>query len=421
MTPRVLWVKAGILTPPDTGGRLRSFHIVRELARRFPVTYVGLVDADEPAAHREATARLVERCVLVERPPVRRGSLRFAAWAAANLVASRAPQFAWAYRSARLREAVARLATEADVTVCDFATPWLSLPRPLPRPVVLFQHNVEAEIWRRLAEAAGFAPLREYFRVQWRRAKAYERDAVREADHVVAVSEVDRAAFVRDYGIDPARVTVVPTGVDTAYYAPPATPPEPGTLVFLGSMDWLANQDAVRWFLREIFPRIRSARPDARLLVVGRRPPDDLVAEARQASGRIEVTGRVEDVRPWVARGAVLVVPLRIGGGTRLKIFEALAMGLAVVSTRIGAEGLPVEPGRHLLLADDPPAFAAACLRLLGDPALRARLGAAGRRLVLDGYDWSVVAGRFADVLERAVRPGTGPARDAARRVEVVA
>jgi glycosyltransferase involved in cell wall biosynthesis len=400
VTPRVLWVKAGILTPPDTGGRLRSYHIVRRLAERYPVTYLGLVDADEPVADREATARLVGRCVLVERAPLRRGSLRFVADALVNLVASEAPQFAWAYRSAALRRAIAEEAARADVVVCDFATPWLSFPRPLLRPVLLFEHNVEADIWRRHAETATFRPLRAYFGVQFRRAVAYEREAVRSADHVVAVSEVDREAYVERYGADPARITVVPTGVDTRFYTPLPAAPEPATLVFLGSMDWLPNQDGVRWFLREVFPLVLAARPDARLLVVGRRPPQDLVEEARRRPDRIEVTGRVDDVRPWVARGAALVVPLRVGGGTRLKVFEALAMARPVVSTRVGAEGLPVEHGRHVLLADAPADFAAACLRLIHDPDGRARIGAEGRRLVVDGHDWAVVADRFAGVLE---------------------
>jgi glycosyltransferase involved in cell wall biosynthesis len=185
----------------------------------------------------------------------------------------------------------------------------------------------------------------------------------------------------------------VPTGVDTAYFTPNGTAEEPARLVFTGSMDWHPNDDAMRWFIDAVLPRIRAAVPGVSLAIVGRKPGRPLIEAARRAA--VEVTGTVDDVREHVARAAVFVVPLRIGGGTRLKIFEALSMGKPVVSTTIGAEGLPLEEGVHLVRADGPAAFADAVVALLRDPARRRALGQAGRRLVEERYGWPQVARRF--------------------------
>jgi polysaccharide biosynthesis protein PslH len=192
----------------------------------------------------------------------------------------------------------------------------------------------------------------------------------------------------------------VPTGVDTAYFARAATAPRPHHLVFTGSMDWLPNEDGMLYFVREILPLIRHEEPSATLSIVGRAPTPAVTRLGAEYG--IEVTGRVGDVRPHMAAGSVYVVPLRIGGGTRLKIFEAMAMGLPVVSTTVGAEGLPVAPGVHVLVADDAAGFAAAVVGLLRDFAERTRIGEAGRQLVAERYDWSAVFGHLEQALEAA-------------------
>jgi glycosyltransferase involved in cell wall biosynthesis len=215
----------------------------------------------------------------------------------------------------------------------------------------------------------------------------------------IAVSEDDR---LRLESIAPGiRATSIPTGVDTKYFAPTPNRERPGRLVFSGSMDWHPNEDAVLYFADAILPRIRAEVPDAALTVVGRNPTARLREVAERAG--IHVTGTVDDVRPSIDEAAVYVVPLRAGGGTRLKIFEALAMAKPVVSTTVGAEGLALESGRHFVAADDPETFAGAVVSLLRDPARRRALGTAGRDLVETYYSWPTIARQFEERCEEVV------------------
>jgi glycosyltransferase involved in cell wall biosynthesis len=255
---------------------------------------------------------------------------------------------------------------------------------------VLFTHNVEADIWRRHAERAAHPAARVLLRQQWQRMLRFERATVSRFDLVLAVSNTDGATLQSLYGSAlRAPVVTVATGVDTAFFAPRTAAPAKN-LVFTGSMDWLPNEDAMTHFCHEVLPLIRTNEPDVTLSIVGRAPTPP-VKRLAEIPG-VEVTGRVDDVRDYIARGAVYIVPIRIGGGTRLKIFEAMAMGKAVVSTTIGAEGLPVINGEHVAIADGPQPFADAVLGLLRHPARRVHLERAARQLVVDRYDWSAVS-----------------------------
>jgi glycosyltransferase involved in cell wall biosynthesis len=216
--------------------------------------------------------------------------------------------------------------------------------------------------------------------------------AAARADLTLAVSDVDRD-MLAGAGSD-ADVQAISTGVDTSYFQPGAAGDGSSGLAFVGSMDWYPNEDAVLHFLENILPRIRRQVPDVPFSIIGRNPSARIVASAR-AMPNVHVTGTVDDVRPHIASAAVCVVPLRIGGGTRLKIFEALAMGKAVVSTSVGAEGLPLDSGEHFVRADDAAAFADAVVALLRDPAAARSLGAAGRELVVAKYSWAEVASEF--------------------------
>jgi glycosyltransferase involved in cell wall biosynthesis len=261
-------------------------------------------------------------------------------------------------------------------------------------------HNVEAEIWRRHAETAGNPFSRRLLEAQWHRMQRLERRALSRFDLVLAVSDADRRTFERLYpGAMRTAAHVVQTGVDTQYFTPRSVLPRRRHLVFTGSMDWLPNEDGVLYFVSQILPLIRKAEPEVTLSIVGRAPTPAVSRLARETG--VEVTGRVEDVRPHIALAGVFVVPLRIGGGTRLKIFEAMAMGKAIVSTTVGAEGLPVTPGRDIVIADDPPRFAEAVVRLIRDAHRRQELEASAHRLVVERYDWSVVAGDLEDALRR--------------------
>jgi glycosyltransferase involved in cell wall biosynthesis len=227
-----------------------------------------------------------------------------------------------------------------------------------------------------------------------------ERIYAARADHVLAVSEDDRDFFARF--LDSRKISVIPTGVAIQYFQPSSDRGDPNSLVFTGSMDWLPNEDAVFYFADQILPRIRRRMPKAKLVVVGRRPSKRLQALAKSSDG-VQVTGEVTDIRPYVEHASVYVVPLRVGGGTRLKIFEAMAMGKPVVSTSIGAEGLPVQHDVDIILADGAEEFANRVVELLGDPGGRHRLGHAARRLVEQNYSWSSASAQFDGVLSRVV------------------
>jgi glycosyltransferase involved in cell wall biosynthesis len=203
-------------------------------------------------------------------------------------------------------------------------------------------------------------------------------------------------------------VHVVQTGVDTSYFTPMPGLEGRAHLVFTGSMDWLPNEDGMLYFVRDILPRIRQVEPEVTLSIIGRAPTPAVKRLAEEHG--IEVTGRVDDVRPHVARGDVYVVPLRIGGGTRLKIFEAMAMAKAVVSTTVGAEGLPITPGRDVMIADEPARFAQAVVHLIRDQESRRRIEGAARELVVTKYDWAAVAEDFEAALV-AVRRDPAAAR----------
>jgi glycosyltransferase involved in cell wall biosynthesis len=286
-----------------------------------------------------------------------------------------------------------------DRAVCDFLTPAAYFPNI--EGAVLFQHNVETMIWGRRAQHEGNPAVRWYLRKQADRMFHFERGICRRAGHIAAVSGQDAATMRELFGVE--RVTAIPTGVDIEFFTPPdPAPAADADLVFVGAMDWQPNIDGVQWFVREALPLVRRVRPECTLTIVGRTPPPAITALARE-DPRIRVTGTVADIRPHLWRSAVSIVPLRIGGGTRLKIYESMAARVPVVSTAVGAEGLAIHPLEDIRIADSPADFAAACLELLSDPSLRRQQAAAAWEMVAANFSWEQVARCFEGVLEMAV------------------
>jgi len=402
---KLLWLNAGLLLPLDKGGKLRTWHVMRHLAARHDITYLSFADASQTEADRTGMREVCAKLVTIPRTDPGKGTWRFYA-DAAGYVVDRVPYAVAKYRSDAYRAELERLlaAERYDAIVCDFLPPVVNMPQRLPCPTIVFTHNVESEIWRRHAEQATNPMSRFMLTQQWQRMLRFEGAALSRFDLVLAVSEADGRTFERLYpGTLRAPVHVVQTGVDTAYFTPSATAAERTHMVFTGSMDWLPNEDGMTYFCREILPRIRESEPDATLSIIGR-APTPAVRKLAEIPG-VEVTGRVDDVRPHIARGSVYIVPLRIGGGTRLKIFEAMSMAKAVVSTTVGAEGLPVTNGRDIDIADEPARFAHAVVHLMRDSEARRDIETAARRLVVEKYDWSAVASDFEDALLRAARP----------------
>jgi sugar transferase (PEP-CTERM/EpsH1 system associated) len=412
---RILWLKTDLLLPLDKGGKLRTWHLMRHLARRHEITYLAFADPDGDPQHLAGMREVARHIETIPRVEAAKGSVRFLAQAGWH-VADPLPYAVGHYRSRAYRRRVHELLAtrKFDLVVADFLPPIVNLPNALPCPAVLFTHNVESEIWRRHAENADGALRRYLYGKQYARMLRFEGQALRRFEGLLAVSEADRETFARLYpGIDLNAIHVVRTGVHTEFFSPAPSPSDSVELVFTGSMDWLPNEDGMLWFCRDILPLITREAPGVTLSIVGR-APTPAVKKLADEQG-VRVTGRVDDVRPYMKNAAVFIVPLRIGGGTRLKIFEAMAMAKAVVSTTVGAEGLPVTHDADILLADDPGSFARAVLRLLHDLDERRALESSARRLVAQHFDWSAVARDLDHALARvaSLRAGAAAAASA--------
>jgi glycosyltransferase involved in cell wall biosynthesis len=305
-----------------------------------------------------------------------------------NLIGSRLPYVIEKYRSPDMRSAIETAADpeRCDILICDFLTPAVNVPAMRRVPSILFQHNVESLIWKRMADnCSGVRRL--YFQDQWRRLRRFEAQACATFDGVVAVSEDDASVFRNEFGLSNV-LGSVPTGVDTEYYYPERAERVPASIMFLGSMDWMPNIDSVKWFMEDIFPKIKKQFPHATFTIIGRNPTS-VVRELADRDPAVRVTGTVDDVRPFLKQAELMVVPLRAGGGTRIKIFEAMATGIPVVSTKVGAEGLPVKHDKEILLADTPDEFVVAVKRLFQSAELRQQIGQAGMELVRARFGWA--------------------------------
>lgn len=398
---KILWVKAGGLVPPDVGGRIRSYHILRELATRHSITFFSFYAEHPDDIHAQLT-EIFERvvCIPLRIPvPRRRGE-------AFHFVRYLLSPLPYSVAKHSRKEVVAALcellSTESyDIIICDFAVAGGVIPWSMRCPKVLFAHNVEAQIWHRQFRSASNPIWKIVAWCEYKKMLRYERRCVKNADHVFTVSENDRDAFTTV--INRKRITVIPTGVDTEYFQPALMAARPYELVFTGAMDWIPNEDAILHFVRQILPLIHREIPQVTLTVAGRLPSRRLLALAK-ADNRIRITGRVEDIRPYVREASVFVVPMRVGSGTRLKIFEAMAMGKAVVSTSIGAEGLPVTDGQDIVIADTPERFACGVVSLLRQPEQCKSLGLSARSYVEQKHSWKAVADVFEGSLSEVVR-----------------
>jgi sugar transferase (PEP-CTERM/EpsH1 system associated) len=400
---KVLWCKSGGLVPLDTGGKIRSFNLLKELGRRHEVTlftFYGVHENDVHSDLKQYFSRVVNIPISL---PSQRG-LAEAIQYAGNLI-TRQPYSLVKYASRQAARILLQLLNEGhyDVLICDFLFSAPIVPWGFPIPTILFTHNVETQIWKRHYEVTK-NPI--WKAVTWREYRTMARSEelyLKKANHVLTVSETDKTLFSSFLPME--KMTVIPTGVDTEYFFPAESAPQGNRLVFTGSMDWMPNEDAIFYFVEKIFSQVRREVPDASLWVVGRTPSARLEALATSNSG-VHVTGTVEDIRPFVRDASVYVVPLRVGGGTRIKIFEAMAMGKAIVSTPIGAEGLPVTHEEDILLEENAEGFASQVVRLLRDATLRKNLGHNARSLVEQNYSWASVSRSFDTVFNKLVKSG---------------
>lgn len=406
--PRLSFVSPLFLFPNDAGGKIRSTNILRGLkGGAFEVRLLSPATAAQQTRWADELAGICDEFVAWHPAPVRprwRRGFDLFKDIPVNVAVDRA-----APAQAAVRLDAAR--GDVDVTVFDFVhASVLRPPQPGTGKTVCFTHNVEAEIFERHAAQVRDPVRRWVWRTQHAKMQRFEGAALRGYDKVIAVSERDARQFAQAYGVKGCEA--IPTGVDLDHYAWQAEPVGASTVptvVFTGSMNSAANIDGVKFFLNDVWPGVIATLPLARFKVVGRDPPASLVALGRRASG-VEFTGFVDDVRPHVRAAQVSVIPLQVGGGTRIKAFEAMAMGSPVVSTSVGIEGLAVEPGVHYLQADTAAAFTAAVVHLLREPPARQALAASARSLVESRFGHRVAAAAFEDICLRALGRTAAPA-----------
>jgi glycosyltransferase involved in cell wall biosynthesis len=378
--------------PATSGKRLRTLNLMLQVAERHRITYIGRCAADSEEA-RVAPAFLRQHNIepiLVPHPVPSKSGLAFYSRLFANLF-SGWPYSVTSHQSEPMRQAITELAgrDRVDLWQLEWTAYLPMIDASLPGPRVVIAHNVDTLIWQRYYENESNWLKKVFLQTQWNKFRRFETDAFRRlAMRVVAVSEED-AKLIRE-GFGQLNVDVVDNGIDRAYFEQAAGQRDPTRILFLGALDWRPNLDAIGLLLDKIFPRVHAQEPGAKLVIVGRHPPASLVERARQTAG-VELHADVADVRPFLAGSGVMAVPLRIGGGSRLKILEALACGLPVVSTRVGAEGLLVKSGEDYVQAEED-AMADALVNAVRNPGPMQTLAEHGRRLVLDTYDWSVLA-----------------------------
>ena len=408
---KILFLTPQLPYPPRQGTTIRNYNLIRLLARQHQIDLFSFLAPGEQFSADNHLATLCRRVVTAPQP------VRSLARRALDTLTASRPDMGLRLES---QEAYSRLYALLDGESYDLvqaegiemAAYGLAAAESQPKARLIFDdHNAEYLLQKRSALVDLGNPLRWpaacYSLIQWNKLHRYEQMICSRSDAVVAVSEPDRSALVQ---LVPDRlVDVVANGIDLAEYPyPPAAPSfhQPPTLIFTGKMDYRPNVDAILWFAQEVLPLIQMQKSDVRLQVVGMNPHRRLSSLARLPG--VEITGAVEDVRPYVYGAAVYVVPLRVGGGTRFKVLEALASGKPIVSTSLGVEGLGLQDGRELLIADEPQTFADAVLRLLADQAgdgdLCAGLTGAGRRFVVSHFAWEQIVPRLERVYQAALR-----------------
>jgi glycosyltransferase involved in cell wall biosynthesis len=397
---RILAVTTRSPYPLHEGRALRTFNILREISRNHEVHLATFLQAQEEV---DGLHEMRAFCADVHAEPLYLESPRreLAVDVAADLV-SGAPILATKYRRASMRAKLGEWLRTRGFDVLHLDMLHLGDYASLAggTPVVLVEHNVEAVIIERRIETTRNPLVRAYLKYQHGKLARYEKRICESVDEVVTVSDLDSEQLRK---LAPGgRYTAVPNGVDSQYFASQGAAKRPASLVYVGGLNWFPNLDAIRYFTAEILPLIAQRVPGVSLTVVGKLPGEGIAAEFAHLPN-VKLTGTVDDVRPYIDAAAAYVVPLRIGGGTRLKILDALSMGSALVSTSVGYEGLNVTPGEHLQVADDPRAFADAVVNVLSNPQLAGAMGAAGRARVCSHYDWPSIARRHEAVYARAI------------------
>lgn len=401
---KVLVITTRLPYPMISGAKIRAFHILQALARRHRITIVSFYASREEEKYFGVFGDMGVNLVPIYNPDID-GAIRFKHIVRSLL--SGLPLTVSKYWDKRMADAVCGLIRDSDAVYCEHMhmSPYIMKSNGLVK--VLDAHNVETQIGNRLASVESNLLKKIVLALNGKAMERYEKTICAKYDMILSVSRQDQGVLESEFGAKCVRL--LENGVDTRYFnaVPVPCSEKPLKLVFVGAMDWFPNSDAVRYFVKKTLPLLRAELPQIEFDIVGKNPPDDI--RALSGTAGVRVTGTVDDVRPYVRNSRVVVVPLRIGGGSRLKILEAFSLGVPVVSTTVGCEGIECRDGRELLVADDPKGFASCILRLLRDPSLCAHLADNARRLATGTYSWDVVCSKlpsYFDALQKPVRAG---------------
>lgn len=393
----ILIVSAQFPYPTRSGFTTRVYQLARHLSARHNVTLLSYAEPHERAGIAGLAAQMPVRAV-DNTPPSPTGKRL------AQLLSIASPRayYCREMHSEGMQKAIDDVCSSGDFDVIQLESSYLCTFRfPHGPRLVIDEHNIESELLQRMCEGERSLPRRAFNRVEYARFRRFEQASWQQADACVVTSEREVAAVRASAPQTP--VEVVPNAVDVDYFAPSATPVAPQTVIFNGTLNYRPNLDAALYLVDEIWPLVRRRYPAARLVLTGRNAGVDLRPLMQPG---VEVLGEVPDIRPYVTEATAVAVPIRIGGGTRFKVLEGLAMGKPIVSTSVGCEGVAVRDGEHLLIADDAPTFASKIFEVFEDSALRDALGQAGRRLVETRYSWDLAGNR----LEALYRRLTGDA-----------
>lgn len=407
----ILFLTQIVPFPPDAGPKVKTWHVIRALVGQgHSVTLVSFVRPEE-VQHLPALQMI---CKAVHAVPIRRSRLADAFYMLRSYLTGR-PFLIERDDLRPMQETVNRLVRENDfhfihadqLTMVQFALRGAAVADKKPK-VIFDAHNAVWTIVERMKDNARWF-LKPILSVEAARVKRYEGELLRTVDHVLAVTDIDRslleeALHFSKAGTDAriAPVTVIPIAVDTQKLQPVRRKPGSRNIVTLGTLHYPPNADGIRWFFNEVFPLVRERVPDAALTIIGKNPPADFIELAERNPGVIKVTGYVDDLRPYLEESALMVVPVRAGGGMRVRILEAFAYAMPVVTTTVGLEGIHGTHGHDVLVADTPAEFANRTVELLQDASLQDKLASNGRKLAMTKYDWQAVLSAMQPIYEDA-------------------
>ncbi len=407
----ILFLTQIVPFPPDAGPKVKTWHVLRFLAGQgYSVTLVSFVRPEEEP-HLPA---LADVCTDVHAVPIRRSRVADAGYMVRSYLTGR-PFLVERDDLRPMQDAVNRLALEGDfdfihadqLTMVQFALRAAGLPLKKKPKVIFDAHNAVWSIVERMRDNARWF-LKPILGDETRRVKRYEGDLLKTVDHVLAVTDIDRAGLETALNFSKVKpgdrlapISTVPIAVDTQHLKPIQRPPASKTIVTLGTLHYPPNADGIRWFFNEVFPLVQKRVPDVKLTIIGKNPPQDFLEFASRHAGRVTVTGYVPELAPYLAESALMVVPVRAGGGMRVRILEAFAYAMPVVTTTIGLEGIQAELERDVIVADNADGFAQRVIELLENTALQEKLSVNGRKLAEIKYDWQVVLSAMKKIYEQ--------------------